>query len=76
MPVYKNLGNWKFRDVTAEAGLDKIDFYTHGCAVADYDRDGWPDLVVTGYEAHGLFTMNPSTPLPKGEEVVRRNSST
>jgi hypothetical protein len=53
--LYKNLGNWKFRDVTAEAGLGQIDFYTHGCAVADYDRDGWPDLLVTGYGRLALF---------------------
>src|SRR5947209_3155927 len=32
--LYKNLGNGKFRDVTAEAGLDQPLFYTHGCAVA------------------------------------------
>src|ERR1700687_1696369 len=30
--LFKNLGNWKFRDVTAEAGLDREWFYTHGCA--------------------------------------------
>jgi hypothetical protein len=53
--LYKNLGHWKFREVTAEAGLDRIDFYTHGCAVADYDRDGWPDLLVTGYGRLALF---------------------
>ncbi|MFO0968968.1 MAG: CRTAC1 family protein [Gemmataceae bacterium] len=53
--LYKNLGGWKFRDVTAEAGLDKIDFYSHGCAVADYDRDGRPDLVVTGFGRVALF---------------------
>ncbi len=47
--LYRNLGNWKFQDVTREAGLDVPWFYTHGCAVADYDRDGWPDLLVTGY---------------------------
>lgn len=52
---YKNLGNWKFREVTQQVGLDKIDFYSHGCAVADYDRDGWPDLVVTGFGHVALF---------------------
>ncbi len=53
--LYRNLGGWKFRDVTAEVGLDKACFYAHGCAVADYDRDGWPDLLVTGYGRLALF---------------------
>src|SRR5436309_15708220 len=44
--LYKNLGNGKFKDVTAEVGLDRIDFYTHGATVGDYDRDGHPDLLV------------------------------
>lgn len=53
--LYKNLGNWKFQDVTAQVGLDKFSFYAHGAAVADYDRDGWPDLLVTGYGKLALF---------------------
>lgn len=53
--LYRNLGGWKFRDVTAEAGLGDISFYSHGCAVADYNRDGWPDLLVTGYGRLALF---------------------
>ncbi len=57
--LYKNLGGWKFRDVTHEAGLDGPWFYTHGCAVADYDRDGWPDLLVTGYGRLLLFHNEP-----------------
>jgi enediyne biosynthesis protein E4 len=53
--LYRNLGGWKFQDVTREAGLDGIAFYSHGAAVADYDRDGWPDLLVTGYGRLALF---------------------
>ncbi|HTU91065.1 MAG TPA: CRTAC1 family protein [Gemmataceae bacterium] len=58
--LYKNLGGNRFRDVTAEAGLDKLAgcapwFYNHGSAVADYDRDGWPDLLVTGWRRLALF---------------------
>jgi hypothetical protein len=58
--LYRNLGGNHFRDVTVEAGLDKRAggapwFYSHGTAVADYDRDGWPDLLVTGWGALALF---------------------
>jgi len=48
--LFRNLGGWKFRDVTKEVGLDAVTWwYTQGAAVADYDRDGWPDLLVTGF---------------------------
>ncbi|HEV2949205.1 MAG TPA: CRTAC1 family protein [Gemmataceae bacterium] len=47
--LYKNLGNWVFQDVTHEVGLDKVCFYSHGVAVADYDCDGFPDLLITGW---------------------------
>jgi enediyne biosynthesis protein E4 len=57
--LYKNLGGWKFKDVTKEVGLDQPVFYTHGCAVADYDRDGWPDLLVTGWGRTALYHNEP-----------------
>jgi hypothetical protein len=58
--LYRNLGGGKFKDVTAEVGLDKLAggkpwFYTHGVAVADFDRDGRPDLLVTGWGKVALF---------------------
>ncbi|MBV9121857.1 MAG: CRTAC1 family protein [Planctomycetes bacterium] len=53
--LYHNEGQGHFRDVTAEVGLDKPLFYSHGCAVGDYDNDGWPDLLVTGYGGMALY---------------------
>jgi hypothetical protein len=58
--LYKNLGEWRFRDVTQEVGLDQPSFYSHGCAVADYDRDGWPDLLVTGWGRLALYHNEPN----------------
>src|SRR5262249_21159238 len=62
--LYRNLGGAKFPDATAAAGLDRLAdgrewFYTHGAAVGDYDRDGWPDLLVTGYGRVALFHNEP-----------------
>jgi hypothetical protein len=47
--LYRNLGGWKFQDVTKDVGLDLPWFFNQGVAVADFDCDGWPDLLVTGY---------------------------
>jgi hypothetical protein len=47
--LYRNLGKWKFQDVTKEVGLNGPWQYAHGAAAFDYDNDGWTDLLVTGY---------------------------
>jgi enediyne biosynthesis protein E4 len=57
--LYRNLGNWKFRDVTREVGLDKLDCYSHGAAAADFDNDGWPDLLVSGWGGVTLYHNEP-----------------
>jgi hypothetical protein len=70
--LYRNCGNWKFEDVTEKVGLNIDWFYTHGCAVGDYDRDGWPDLLVTGWGRVVLFhnePVDPKDPL-KGRKFV------
>lgn len=54
--LFKNLGDWRFRDATAEAGLpDEGSFYSHGAAACDYDNDGWTDLLLTGYGGMALY---------------------
>ncbi len=56
--LYHNLGNGKFEDVAAKAGVDHLGFYGMGAAVADYDNDGFPDLYVTGFPSSALFHNN------------------
>jgi hypothetical protein len=58
--LYKNLGNFTFKDVTHEVGLDQLAdqkdfFYNHGVAICDYDNDGWPDILITGWHRMALF---------------------
>ena len=46
--LYRNDGNGHFTDVTAQSGLDP-DLYGMAVTAADYDNDGYVDLLVTGY---------------------------
>ena len=46
--LYRNNGNGKFTDVTDKAGLNP-DMYSDAVTAADYDNDGFVDLLVTGY---------------------------
>src|SRR2546429_9079527 len=45
--LWKNVGNGRFVDVTARAGVALPDAIGVGCAFADIDNDGDPDLFVT-----------------------------
>ena len=52
--LYHNDGNWKFSDITSKANLGVV-VYGMGCAVADYDNDGAPDIFVTALGQPRLF---------------------
>ena len=44
--LYRNLGNWKFEDITAASGVACPDQYSTGAALADLDGDNALDLLV------------------------------
>ena len=55
LALYENKGDGTFRDVTASAGLLASRGWGMGVVVADYDNDGWPDILVTGLGRNFLY---------------------
>ena len=45
--LYKNLGDWKFKDITKQAGVACPDRFSTGVALVDIDGDFDLDLIVT-----------------------------
>ena len=55
--LYRNLGGWKFDDVTLASGLD-FRGYGLGVVVADYDNDNDQDLFITTFGRNVLYRNN------------------
>lgn len=81
--LYQNLGSAAFLDQTSLIGLgaDAMPWVGWGCALGDFDNDGWPDAFVTNghvdnnrentpYEEPPLLHRN--VPLGTGPDAGRR----
>jgi hypothetical protein len=55
--LYRNLGNWKFEDVTDKAGIAHPGWGMGVCG-ADVDADGWQDLFVTAIGGSRFYRNN------------------
>jgi len=55
--LFHNNHDGTFTDVTQKAGVTN-DRWGYGCAVGDFDNDGWPDLYVTNYGKNRLYHNN------------------
>lgn len=56
--LYRNLGNGKFKDVTAQSKITGNGSYGTGVAVGDYDNDGHEDVYITNFGPNILYHNN------------------
>src|SRR5258708_15936778 len=73
--LFPNLGNWKFEDVTAKAGVeDKGEaaaIWKQGATFVDVNNDGLLDIYVCRYNAPNLLYINQGDGTFKEEAVAR-----
>ena len=65
LALFSNLGEGLFEDRSHTAGLyhDSVLWVGWGCALADFDSDGWPDcFVANGHLDNNLQSMGIDTP--------------
>lgn len=55
--LYRNLGDWRFVDVTESAGVGDSG-HSLGATVGDFDNDGDPDLYVSNYGPKVFYQNN------------------
>jgi enediyne biosynthesis protein E4 len=55
--LYRNLGNWKFEDVTDKAGVAN-ERWGFGVAIGDYNNDGRADMFVSNFGVSRLYRNN------------------
>lgn len=56
--LYRNLGGWRFEDVTDAAGVAAPDRYSTGAVFADVDGDGDLDLLLTAMGGPNALYLN------------------
>ena len=57
LALFQGDGHGHFTDVSHATGLDRLKGHFLGCAVGDYDNDGYEDLYISGYRT-GLLLHN------------------
>jgi hypothetical protein len=56
--LWRNLGHWRFDNVTATSGAGGGSRSTFSAVWLDADNDGWPDLYVINEFGNGVLLMN------------------
>lgn len=53
--LFRNVDLWRYEDVSDMAFGEQSPYYNHGCHTADFDNDGFVDLLITGYGGLKLY---------------------
>jgi hypothetical protein len=83
--LFRNLGGWKFQDVTAAAGLEWMkpapageesanperEHWNQGVTFVDVNNDGWLDLYICRFDAPNLLYVNQRDGTFKEEAAAR-----
>jgi hypothetical protein len=56
--LYRNLGRGRFEDVTVKSGVESAAGKGMGISVADFNRDGWPDIFVSNDTVRNFLFVN------------------
>lgn len=68
--LYRNRGGWKFENVSEAAGGFDGDLFKHGCTAADYDNDGFQDVLICGYGGLQLWRNMGDGTFEEGQEAA------
>src|SRR6187402_827024 len=73
--LFRNLGDWKFEDVTAKSGVEDVGeaarIWKQGATFTDVNNDGLLDLYLCRFNAANLLYVNQGNGTFKEEAVMR-----
>ncbi len=69
--LYRQVGNFKFEDITTFAGVDGGDSWGAGASLADVDGDGDLDIYVCNYDSPNALYINDGNGAFKDEAAAR-----
>ncbi|MEZ6126705.1 MAG: CRTAC1 family protein [Planctomycetaceae bacterium] len=53
--LFRQTSSWVFHEISEVSGTNSSSFYSHGVAVSDFNSDGFPDYVITGYGGFEIY---------------------